>query len=80
MDILKIDGAALPAPHEYRVSLSTDQCAAILNATAPDRFTVEYFFGQTRTAQMYAGTRTADLRAAREGQGVWEVAVELVEF
>ena len=43
-------------------------------------FTVEYFFGQTRTAQMYAGTRTADLRAAREGQGVWEVAVELVEF
>ena len=115
MDILKIDGAALPAPHEYRVSLSdldsadtgrtedgvlvrarvrggvakitarwlalsTDQCAAILNAAAPDRFTVEYFFGQTRTAQMYAGTRTADLRAAREGQGVWEVAVELVEF
>ena len=66
-------------PSRWRAP-APDQCAAILNATAPDRFTVEYFFGQTRTAQMYAGTRTADLRAAREGQGVWEVAVELVEF
>ena len=29
---------------------------------------------------MYAGTRTTQLRAAREGQAVWEVGVELVEF
>ena len=61
-------------------ALSTDQCAAILNATAADRFTVEYFFGTARTAQMYAGTRTADLIAAREGQAVWEVTLDLVEF
>ena len=103
MDILKVDGVALPAPHSYTVTLndldsadtgrtedgmlvrqrlrggvakisvqwkalSTADCAAILNATA------------TRTAQMYAGTRTTQLRAAREGQAVWEVGVELVEF
>lgn len=115
MDILKVDGVALPAPHSYTVTLndldsadtgrtedgmlvrqrlrggvakisvqwkalSTADCAAILNATAPDQFTVQYFFGQTRTAQMYAGTRTTQLRAAREGQAVWEVEVELVEF
>ena len=105
MDILKVDGVALPAPHSYTVTLndldsadtgrtedgvakisvqwkalSTADCAAILNATAPDQFTVQYFFGQTRTAQMYAGTRTTQLRAAREGQAVWEVGVELVEF
>ena len=115
MDILKIGGVALPAPHEYKVSLSdldsadtgrtesgvlvrarvrggvakiearwqalsTADCAAILNATAPEQFTVEYFFGRTRTAQMYAGTRTANLRAAREGRAVWEVSLDLVEF
>ena len=67
---------AAPSGH----ALSTADCAAILNATAPDQFTVQYFFGQTRTAQMYAGTRTTQLRAAREGQAVWEVGVELVEF
>ena len=41
---------------------------------------MEYFFGTARTAQMYAGTRTADLIAAREGQAVWEVTLDLVEF
>lgn len=115
MEILKVDGTALPAPHSYTVSLndldsadtgrtedgmlvrqrlrggvakisaqwqalSTEACAAILNATAPDRFTVDYFFGETRTAQMYAGTRSAELRAARDGQAVWEVRLDLVEY
>ena len=43
--------------------------------------TVQYFyiFG-VRTAKMYAGDRTADLKAARDGQAVWEVAVNLIEF
>ena len=93
MDILKIDGTALPTPHEYQVTLSdldsegtgrtedgvlvrervrggvakiavhwyalsTGECAAILNATAPDSFSVEYFFGSPRTATMYAGDRS----------------------
>ncbi len=61
-------------------ALSTDQCAAILNATAPDQFQVEYFFGSYNTATMYAGARTANLRAAREGCAVWEISVDLVEF
>lgn len=29
---------------------------------------------------MYAGDRTADLKAAREGRAVWEVAVNLIEY
>jgi hypothetical protein len=52
----------------------------VLNATAPDSMTVQYFFGGVRTAKMYAGDRTADLKAARDGQAVWEVAVNLIEF
>ena len=52
----------------------------MLNATAPDSMQVAYFFGGTRTAKMYAGDRTADLKAAREGRAVWEVAVNLIEY
>ena len=40
----------------------------MLNATAPDSMTVQYYFGGVRTAKMYAGDRTADLKAARDGQ------------
>ena len=115
MDILVIDGVALPTPNEYKVqlsdldssgtgrtedgilvrervrggvakisanwaALSTADCARVLNATAPDSMTVRYFFGDARTAKMYAGDRTADLKAARDGQAVWEVAVNLIEF
>ena len=109
MEILNIDGTALPAPSAYKVqlsdldssgtgrtedgdlvrervrggvakisvgwaALSTADCAKVLNATAPDSMTVQYFFGGVRTAKMYAGDRTADLKAARDGQAVWEVA------
>lgn len=115
MDILRVDGVALPAPNEYKVVLSdldsadtgrtengvlvrsrvragvakitaswaglgTADCAKILNATAPDSLAVAYFFGSERNAQMYAGDRTATLRAAREGQAVWEVSLSLIEF
>jgi len=115
MDILLIDGVALPAPNEYKVqlsdldssdtgrtedgvmlrnrvregiakisaswaALSTADCEKILNAVTPDSFEVAYFFGSMRTAKMYAGDRTANLKAAREGQAVWEVAVDLIEF
>lgn len=60
--------------------ISTPDCAKILNATAPDKFTVGYFFGAEKSAEMYAGERTADLRAAREGQAVWDVSLSLIEF
>ena len=52
----------------------------MLTATAADKFEVRYFFGTMRTAQMYAGDRTADLKAARNGQGVWEVTMNLIEY
>ena len=114
MEILNIDGTALPAPSAYKVqlsdldssgtgrtedgvlvrervrggvakisvgwaALSTADCAKVLNATAPDSMTVQYFFGGVRTAKMHAGDRTADLKAARDGQAVCEVAVNLIE-
>ena len=41
--------------------------------------TVAVFFGGVRTAKMYAGTAPR-LKAARDGQAVWEVAVNLIEF
>lgn len=115
MDILRIDGAAMPTPNEYKVqlsdldssgtgrtedgvlvrervrggvakislrweALSTEDCAKVLNATAPDSMQVAYFFGGMRTARMYAGDRTADLKAAREGKAVWEVEMNLIEY
>ena len=115
MEILNIDGTALPAPSAYKVqlsdldsngtgrtedgvlvrervrggvakisagwaALSTADCAKVLNATAPDSMTVQYFFGGVRTAKMYAGDRTADLKDARDGQAVWAGAVNLIEF
>ena len=45
-----------------------------------ESFDVTYFFGEMRTARMYAGDRSADLIAAREGQGVWDVSLNLIEF
>lgn len=115
MEILTVDGVALPAPNEYKVvlsdldsagtgrtedgvlvrervrggvakitaswsALSTEDCARVLNATAADRLEVAYFFGETRTASMYAGDRTADLVAARPGRAVWSVALSLIEY
>ena len=51
-----------------------------MNATAPDSMQVQYFFGEMRTARMYAGDRTADLKAARDGRAVWAASVHLIEF
>ena len=61
-------------------ALSTADCAKILTAVKPDSFEVGYFFGETRTAKMYAGDRAANLKAAREGHAVWEVELNLIEF
>ena len=61
-------------------ALSTADCARVLNATAPDSMQVQYFFGEMRTARMYAGDRTADLKAARDGRAVWAASVHLIEF
>ena len=61
-------------------AVSTADCTKILNAVTADSLDVSYFFGEMRSARMYAGDRTADLRAARDGQAVWDVALNLVEF
>ena len=61
-------------------ALSTEDCAKILKAVSPDSVQVDYFFGEMRSAKMYAGDRTADLKAAREGQAVWNVELNLIEY
>ena len=61
-------------------AVSTADCARILHAVKPESFDVVYFFGEMRTARMYAGDRSADLIAAREGKGVWDVSLNLIEF
>ena len=61
-------------------AVSTADCARILHAVKPESFDVAYFFGEMRTARMYAGDRSADLIAAREGKGVWDVSLNLIEF
>ena len=104
MEILTIDGTALPAPGAYKVQLSdldssgtgrtedgvlvremraavgwprsvrqlggltTAQCAAVLNATAPDSMQVQYFSVKCARPDV-RGDRTADLKAARDGRG-----------
>ena len=78
MEILNIDGTTLPAPSAYKVQLSDLDSSG--TGRTEDGMTVQYFFGGVRTAKMYAGDRTADLKAARDGQAVWEVAVNLIEF
>lgn len=60
--------------------ISTADCEKILTATGPDSMQVDYFFGTTHTAQMYAGDRTAQLHAAREGSAVWTVEMNLIEY
>ena len=61
-------------------AVSTADCARILHAVKPDSMQVQYFFGEMRTARMYAGDRTADLKAARDGRAVWAASVHLIEF
>ena len=114
MDILVIDGVALPTPNEYKRCSSPTWIAAAPAAPKmefwcasgtrrrgenqrqlgriehsglrqgaerhrPGQYAGGLLFGGTRTAKMYAGDRTADLKAAREGRAVWEVAVNLIE-
>ena len=84
MEILNIDGTALPAPSAYKVQLS-DLDSSGTGRTEDGVLVRERVRGgvakiSVRTAKMYAGDRTADLKAARDGQAVWEVAVNLIEF
>ena len=79
MEILNIDGTALPAPSAYKVQLS-DLDSNGTGRTEDGVLVRERVRGGVRTAKMYAGDRTADLKAARDGQAVWEVAVNLIEF
>ena len=89
MEILTINGTALPAPNSYRVQLSdldsedtarTEDGLLVRQRVRAGVAKLSVSWAALSTAQMYAGDRTADLKAARSGQGVWEVTMNLIEY
>lgn len=60
--------------------LTTETADIILNAIAPDSFEVTYYFGVQKTATMYAGNRSCELRRINNGQAKWNISFDLVEF
>lgn len=60
--------------------LSTDNLNTILNAIAPDSFSVVYYFGTQKTATMYAGNQSCELRRVNNNQAKWNLSFNLIEF
>ena len=60
--------------------LTTDKADLILTAIAPDSFTVVYYFGTQKTATMYAGNRSCELRRINCNQAKWNISFDLIEF
>lgn len=116
MNLIEIDGAALPEITTYRVTLSdadgpnsgraenavmtrdrvranitkielgwknmtTAQMSEIIDRVTPEEFSVNYFFGTMRSAKMYAGDKTIELKILEEGgESRWDVSANLVEY
>ena len=94
MEILTIDGTALPAPGAYKVQLSdldssgtgrTEDGVLVRERVRGGVAKISVSWEALTTAQcaavlMYAGDRTADLKAARDGRAVWAASVHLIEF
>jgi len=60
--------------------LTTEKADLILNAIAPDSFTVVYYFGTAKTATMYAGNRSCELRRINYNKASWNISFDLIEF
>ena len=62
--------------------ITTRQLETITAAIAAPSFPVKYFYGETRTATMYAGDRKVELLAMHtDGTGaVWNLSFNLVEL
>lgn len=61
-------------------NVTSQEMTGIINSVTPETFPVEYFFGSARSATMYAGDITIDLKAAADsGEAAWDVGTNLVE-
>lgn len=67
---------------EYRALVTTSELEKIISAIKADKFTVEFYFGENVTAQMYAGDKSISLVARDEtnSNDRWEIAFNLVEY
>lgn len=63
-------------------NVETEDMKKIISAVTPEEFTVDYFFGTMRNAEMYAGDKTIDLKVTNESgtTAVWDINVNLVEY
>lgn len=63
-------------------NVTTEKMQQIIAAVTPEEFTVDYFFGTMRNAEMYAGDKTIDLKVTNEdgSTAVWDVNVNLIEY
>ena len=62
-------------------NLTEGEVALIRGALTPDSFEVDYFFGATYHATMYAGDRDCTLKAIdADGSTAWDMTANLVEY
>lgn len=60
--------------------LTTEQADFILNAISSESFTVNYYFGVQKTATMYAGSQSCELRHINYNKAKWNISFDLIEF
>lgn len=63
-------------------NVKTEDMKKIITAVTPEEFTVDFFFGTMRQAEMYAGDKTIDLKVANNdgSTAIWDVNVNLIEY
>lgn len=60
--------------------LEQEQVDFILAAISPVKFNVEYYFGTFKTAEMYAGSPSIELVRVNEGNALWRVSFNLIDY
>lgn len=62
-------------------NMTTAQVTDIIDRVTPEEFSVKYFFGTVKTAKMYAGDKSIDLKLLEEsGEARWDISVNLTEY
>lgn len=59
--------------------LNSVELGIITTAIAGESFTVDYFYGSWKSAEMYAGDRSVDLTYI-DGEAFWTIGFSLVEM
>lgn len=61
-------------------NLTTSELQTIIQAVSQEQFEVRYFFGTERTATMYAGDRSIELKFLDMEESYWDMSVNLIEY